>query len=249
MIKHLYDVFAQRWYRGGSIYFYSDPHFGDAEMNAIRGITDEEQINRINAVAHKNDTLIILGDVGDIECVKKLKAGYKVLVLGNHDKSASNYRRVIKKETKYNSEFDYDIYSDMRKLQLDGWVIKEISKDIDYNDLFDGVHENAVLFERVIEDNHLFDEVYEGALMISNKIILSHEPVGFLPEFLFNIHGHQHNLNYNSLYMNICAEHINYTPVSLKEIVNSGRLKDIQDIHRIAIDRQIAHKNLTGEIK
>jgi calcineurin-like phosphoesterase family protein len=237
----LYDVFAQRWYRGGSIYLYSDPHFGDAEMNAIRGITDEEQINRINAVVHKNDTLIILGDVGDIERVKKLKAGYKVLILGNHDRGASYYKRKIA-EIEHNSdtcpkcggEVNHDLLTAYNCGYEYAWC-PECGTVKPKDDVY--------------EDNHLFDEVYEGALIISNKIVLSHEPVGFLPEFLFNIHGHQHNLSYNSLYMNICAEHINYTPVSLKEIVTSGVLKNTPDIHRIAIDKQIARKNLTGEPK
>lgn len=56
---------------------------------------DDMQIKRINSFCGKKTCLIILGDVGNIECVKKLKAGYKVLLLGNHDKGATNYKRVI----------------------------------------------------------------------------------------------------------------------------------------------------------
>ena len=36
MIKHLYDSFAERYYHGGSIYLYSDPHFGDLDCYKIR---------------------------------------------------------------------------------------------------------------------------------------------------------------------------------------------------------------------
>ena len=56
MEKHLYDIFANKYYRGGTIYFYSDPHFGDEEMKYIRKnyIGDEEQIKRINMRHHKH---------------------------------------------------------------------------------------------------------------------------------------------------------------------------------------------------
>ncbi len=55
---------------------------------------DEELVKKINSKVGKNDTIIILGDIGDVEYVKKIK-GYKVLILGNHDKGASNYKRLV----------------------------------------------------------------------------------------------------------------------------------------------------------
>lgn len=54
---------------------------------------DDILVRRINRKVGKNGTLIILGDIGNIELVKKLK-GYKVLIMGNHDKGASNCKRV-----------------------------------------------------------------------------------------------------------------------------------------------------------
>jgi calcineurin-like phosphoesterase family protein len=64
------------------IYFYSDPHFNDANVKAMRKnyIGDEEQVRRIRSKVGKNDTLIILGDVGDKEFLKKIR-GYKALFL------------------------------------------------------------------------------------------------------------------------------------------------------------------------
>lgn len=177
MHKNLYECF-KHWYHGGQIYFISDPHFNDEETKRLRKnyIEDEEQIRRINSVVRKNDTLIILGDVGDKEWVKKLK-GYKVLVLGNHDKGASTYK---------------------------GY----------------------------------FDEVYEGVLTISDKIILSHEPVDF--KYAFNIHGHTHDNKQfqDNRHLNVCVEWIDYRPISLKEIVKSGKLKGIPNIHRECIDKK-----------
>ena len=86
MIKGLYENLALRWYRGGNIWLYSDPHFSDPEMVCLRKnyIGDAEQIKRINSKVGKNDTIIFLGDIGNLDCIKHIK-GYKVLIMGNHD--------------------------------------------------------------------------------------------------------------------------------------------------------------------
>ena len=93
MYKHLYDSFSH-WYRGGSIYFYSDPHFNDDEMKYLRKnyIGDDEQVKAINRKIGKKDTIVFLGDIGCIDFIRKIR-GYKVLIMGNHDSGASNYKR------------------------------------------------------------------------------------------------------------------------------------------------------------
>ena len=210
MISSLYPPF-QKWSQKGSVWLYSDPHFGDWESYTFRGLTsnktkeelDQFQINNINKVVHKCDTIIFLGDIGDPVPLKNIK-GYKVLITGNHDKGASVYK-------------DY------------------------------------------------FDEIYTGCLTISDKIILSHEPIKDCQTFFFNIHGHDHSgqdfieyvlkdydadmsldsmtknyLNSIKKYklnrLNVCAEWINYTPVNLKEIINVGILAPISTIHRDYLD-------------
>ena len=55
-------------------------------------ITPEEQVKIINSMVHKNDTLIHLGDVGNPEWISKLKAGHKVLIMGNHDQSIQKFK-------------------------------------------------------------------------------------------------------------------------------------------------------------
>ncbi|MBQ0014717.1 MAG: hypothetical protein KBS82_05270 [Oscillospiraceae bacterium] len=191
MIKHLYNSFAH-WYRGGTIYFYSDPHFSDDEMKYIRKnyIGDDEQVHAINKKVGKNDTIIFLGDIGNVEFIRKIR-GYKILIMGNHDSGSSNYIRTL-----------------------------------DENNM----------------DNHLFDEVYEGPLCVSEKIILSHEPIDI--PFMLNIHGHDHsNWTFqDNNHWNVCAENIGYTPISIKEIIKSGCLKNIDSIHRVTIDRAIDKK-------
>lgn len=181
MIKNLYDSFAKNWYRGGTVWFYSDPHFSDEEMAYLRKnyIGDAEQVKRINAKVTKNDTIIFLGDIGNPEFVKKIR-GYKVLIKGNHDKGN-------------------EVYSEY------------------------------------------FDEIYEGCLLISPKIILSHEPVYF--PYAFNIHGHDHSgWSNGDSHFNCCAERINYTPVCLADIVKSGCLKNILDVHRETINKASENK-------
>jgi calcineurin-like phosphoesterase family protein len=183
MERFLYDSFAQRWYRGGTVWFYSDPHFNDKEMLEKRHIGDEEQVKRINSKIGKCDTIIFLGDIGDPTFIQKIR-GYKVLVMGNHEKGACNYS--------------------------------------------------------------MFDEVYEGVLTISNKIILSHEPLDDIP-YLFNIHGHDHSGKKRANHLNVCAECIDYTPVSLPQLVKSGCFTGIQDIHRICIDAATKRKAKKGQ--
>lgn len=86
MIDCLYDCF-KHWVKNGSLYIYSDPHFGDEDCHKMdkNWIPPDEQVALINKVCHKNDTLLLLGDLGDPEYVKQIKAN-KVLVTGNHDK-------------------------------------------------------------------------------------------------------------------------------------------------------------------
>ena len=95
------------------------------------------------------------------------------------------------------------------------------------------------------ENEYLFDEVYTGALTISKNIILSHEPIANDYPYALNIYGHDHSRVYyveNGNGFNVCAENIDYTPISLKTIIESGALKDIPDIHRATIDRAIERK-------
>ena len=90
----VYKIF-DHWCRQ-TVWIYSDPHFGDKELaEGIPGRpSDEEHIKLINSCVGRKDTLIILGDVGDIECARKLK-GYKILICGNHDIGHTKYEEVF----------------------------------------------------------------------------------------------------------------------------------------------------------
>ena len=101
----IYPAF-QHWAEQ-TVWIYSDPHFSDEDLEC--GIknrpSDEEQIKNINSCAGRKDTLIILGDVGNIECVRRLRAARKILIMGNHDLGRTNYERKIEKKI-----FDQDEY-------------------------------------------------------------------------------------------------------------------------------------------
>ena len=103
------------------------------------------------------------------------------------------------------------------------------------------------LDNHVIFDNKLFDEVYSGPLMISDKIILSHEPIIPCPDYLVNLCGHVHAKGHKfevdkHLYYNFCAEAIDYKPVSLGELIKDGLLSKVNDIHRVTVDGAIIRK-------
>lgn len=289
MKNFLYDIFAN-WTSYQGVFVYSDPHFGDLESYQLRGIiptsreyysrykdgdecesyesfaqkevakADEAQLKRINSIAGKSSCLILLGDVGDINTCKRLRAAYKVLLLGNHDVGATNYKREtsVKKididpylngmtpndiAVKYSEEESDKIYEEARirackDLRSKNPEFKLMSDSITY------AFTPPYMYWDAVYDNGLFDEVYEGPLMISDKVILSHEPVD-VPDYLYDIHGHVHNARAkgDAHHLNCCAEAIDYTPINLLQLFKSGAFKHVDTIHRETIDRATERKS------
>ena len=92
-----------------------------------------------------------------------------------------------------------------------------------------------------------FNEVYEGCLFIGKKLLLSHEPV--IVDYALNIHGHDHSgkaypheeyPDYH--HINLAANIIDYTPVSLKDIIKNVGMSKIKSIHRKTIDKATEKK-------
>ena len=224
MIEQLYKCF-KHWSAAGTVWIYSDPHFNDSEMVSYGRLSDEEQLTRINSKVGKKDTLIILGDVGDVSFVRRIK-GRKILIMGNHDKGRSNYeRQVIQKK------FDKDKYSKEEALAAMKNDYPEYSLTICEG--YDCCHA-PFEFWMILADNKLFDEVYEGILAIGEKIILSHEPICF--PFAVNIHGHMHKGDTMDNCINCCSNVINYTPISLNKLVKDGAFSKVETIHRETIN-------------
>ena len=218
----LYKPF-EHWYHGGTIWLISDTHFDDQDCKIMSDNwpTPEEHIKLINKYVSKNDTLIHLGDVGNLEWISKLK-GYKILLLGNHDKGVSNYERKwyisVSKEDKFDRAFDS--YEESKEY-LDEMVS-------------DGINTRGL---RII-NNGLFDEVYEGPLFINENICLSHEPVGI--RFGINIHGHVHSITRYEYWANDCvninisSDTVEWLPVRLDQIIGGFA---VTTLHRQTIDR------------
>ena len=248
MLPGLYDIFQERWGQSQSCYIYSDPHFSDEDLEyGIKNRpSDEEQIRRINAKAGRKDTLIILGDIGNIECVRKLRAGRKVLICGNHDVGSSKYKREIKTLI-----FDQDKYSreEVRDLMLKEYPGYGISIEESW--------EFHAPFKRWVVkiDNRLFDEVYEGALIVGEKLILSHEPIAGL-SWAMNLHGHVHDkrAKTDTYHINCCSDVIGYEPINLTQKLKQGIAAQVASIHRQTINKATERKarrstNSTNTVK
>lgn len=223
MIK-LYKSF-ERWYRGGTIWVYSDPHFNDPDQKTIDHLwpDDNEQVKLINYNLSKNDTIIFLGDIGDASYIKKIK-GYKVLIMGNHDKGASNYLKKYRVEVPTKGTL-LESYS---RIDVEDVVAK-------YN-ILEQHDDEAEIF-----NNYLFDEVYEGPLMINDHVLLSHEPIDM--GFGINIHGHDHGdmtfFHSNCVNINVCSNIVDFKKQRLDYLLNGI---DYVDVHRLTIDKAVNRK-------
>lgn len=211
MIDSLYYPF-RKWSENAAVWLYSDPHFGDFESYTFRGlITDKTKEELDNFQVDRINKFVNKNDT--------------IIFLG-------------------------DIGDPTPLKKIKGHKV-----------LITGNHDRGAAFYK-----EYFDEIYTGCLTISDRIILSHEPIEGCPPFLFNIHGHDHNgtdfkeyafkdqrvvttdsmalvmlaaiKRYELNKFNVCAEWINYKPVALKDIINSGVLSNIPTIHRNYLDKK-----------
>ena len=233
----VYKIFLEKWDDLQTCWIISDTHFGDKDLS--QGIhnrpSDEELVKTINSKCGKNDLLIHLGDVGDVEYVKLLRAKQKILICGNHDAGRTNYER-----QKWIKIFDKDRYQHDEALleiqRLYPGCRYTISEGCQFHSPFE--------YWEVIADNMLFDEVYEGPLMIAEKLILSHEPVDV--PWAYNIHGHDHQGHKRKNHTNVCVDVTGYQPINMNQFMKSGALAHVETIHRDTIDKATERKRKRG---
>lgn len=222
MIAGLYKIF-DHWHKEGTLFIYSDPHFDDKDLKAaVPGRPDAEtQLKSINSCVGKKDTIVFLGDIGNIEYVKRIK-GRKILIMGNHDAGRTNYERQIVTQV-----FSKDLYTKEQALD----AMKSTYPNCRYT-----IGEGYFEFWKITADNLLFDEVFEGPVMIGEKLILSHEPVNI--PWAFNIHGHVHEARHknDTHHLNVCSDVIGYMPVNMNQLMKSGILSKVETIHRTTIN-------------
>ena len=225
----VYDTFLERWKDYQTAWIISDTHFNDSELAA--GMPDrlmgEHLVKLINSCVGRKDILIHLGDVGDLEYARQLR-GYKVLIMGNHDAGATNYKR---------------------KQHFCGYMKCHYTKEqaladmrAQYPDCTFQINDGDTVWG-IVADNNLFDEVYEGPVMLGEKLLLSHEPINV--SWAYNIHGHNHaGKHLHKDAMNVCidADGMGYKPINLNQFLKSGPTAKIQTIHRDTIDRAIDNK-------
>ena len=233
-IAGLYKIF-DHWHAQGTMWIYSDPHFNDPDLKkGIERPSADELVQKINSKVGRKDTIVILGDICDIEYVKKIR-GYKVLIMGNHDSGRTNYERQWWKEW-----FDKDKFQKDEALLEMQKMYPGCRYTIDEEYSFHSPFESWV----ITADNMLFDEVYEGPVMIAEKLILSHEPVDV--PWAFNIHGHDHAGKKRKNHLNVCSDVIGHVPVNMNQFMKSGALAHIDTIHRDTIDKAIERKRKRG---
>lgn len=186
MLTTLYPMF-QKWSQTGSVYLISDTHFDDENVHqkCPEWPSPEVIIERIKKKVKKTDTLIHLGDVGNLTYFEQAwapnKRPHMVLIMGNHDEAASRFE-------------------------------------------------------------HVFDEIYTGPLFIAEKLLLSHEPIPNI-NFCLNIHGHVHESSKTDKYhLNLASNVCDWQLINLKDIILSGRLRHIESIHRMTIQKATIRK-------
>ena len=236
-IQGLYKIF-DHWHEEGTLFIFSDPHFGDSdlEMGIHNRPSAAEIAQRINAKCGRKDTLICLGDVGDVEYVKLLRAKRKILICGNHDAGRTNYERKIKRLYFDKTHYDREEALQEAKVKCPGCR---------YN-IYEKFQFISPFESWVIEcDNMLFDEVYEGPLMIAEKLILSHEPVDV--PWAYNIHGHDHQGHKRKNHTNVCVDVTGYQPINMNQWMKSGAMAHVETIHRDTIDKATVRKQKRGE--
>ena len=232
-IAGLYKIF-DHWHAEGTLFIFSDPHFGDSdlEMGIYNRPSAAEIVQCINAKCGRKDTLICLGDVGDVEYVKLLRAKRKILICGNHDAGRTNYERQVITQL-----FSKVLYTKEQALEC----MKTMYPNCRYN-----IEERKQLdsFFEISADNMLFDEVYEGPLMIAEKLILSHEPVDV--PWAYNLHVHDHKGHKRKNHTNVCVDVTGYQPINMNQWMKSGAMAHVETIHRDTNDKATVKKQKRG---
>ena len=231
-IPGLYKIF-DHWHQEGAVWVVSDTHFGDKELAAgtLNRPDDETLLRLINAKCGKKDCLLHLGDVGDISYVSRMRARHKVLICGNHDRGVTNYMR----------DSGHHCFDKVEYPEAKDAIKAAQQKYPGYELGVSDIGRSWVVFY----DNHLFDEVFEGPVMISEKLILSHEPIDV--PWAFNIHGHRHTKQPNDdHHLNVCLDVTNYQPINLNQLMKSGLTSKVETIHRDTIDRATERRRRRG---
>lgn len=90
--------------------------------------------------------------------------------------------------------------------------------------LIKGNHDFRFRYKKLLETRRI--KIYQKMefSLLNHNFILTHKPMKNIPNETFNIHGHHHRkllpskLEQNK-YFNVAVDHIDYKPISIKEII------------------------------
>ena len=134
-----------------------------------------------------------------------------------HESFVTKWNERVRSEDEVFLLGDIGAYDILR--ELNGQITVIVGNHDDYDDLVRFVHKNKLDNKVYVSKHPIFIE----------PVILSHEPITFLPPELpyLNIHGHLHGMRYGKdggwndgqRYFNVAAENIGYAPISEQEIM------------------------------
>ena len=158
-------------------WFFSDPHFGDENIfNTTQrhlrfdsvNYHDEAIVDLWNSTVKSDDTVYLLGDLGDIQSkpnyvkdnLLKLN-GHIILILGNHDKESFNSTDELKT---YLDDCNITEYYDKPILIDDFWLLSHepvfVNQFSPFANIFGHVH-----------DNHIYRTVSDHAFCVCEERI------------------------------------------------------------------------------
>ena len=169
---------------------------------------------------------------------------HKIFVISDTHFGHKNILTFDKSDGKKVREFDS--LDHMDKTMIENWnrVVKPVDKVYHLGDIvmnrrclpiLDRLNGKKVLIKgnhdifRLKDYTPYFYDIRAYKVFPKHRIILSHIPIHMdsFTRFRLNIHGHLHtNKIEDDLYLNVCVENINYTPVDMAEILEKYSVKE-----------------------
>ena len=175
---------------------------------------DEWLVDNWNSTVKPNDVVLHMGDFafkGIRELENKLN-GYKILILGNHDRKGSQV---------YNNVFDYVIRGLYVEAGIDNpHYLKAESNDELFSAVIKNINNKRVMFSHYPVDETEID--YDRSGRITKRIETC---INLYYEYgcELNVHGHTHSNKMQDRdtrkFINACVEHTGFKPKKLKELL------------------------------
>lgn len=116
--------------------------------------------------------------------------------------------------------------------------------------LIKGNHDYKFRYKKLLETRRI--KIYNKMefSVLGHSFLLTHKPIKNIPNETFNIHGHHHRKLLptkleQSKYFNVAVDHIDYKPISIKEIIED-KLGEM-NIDLMEIVEQIKYSNINRQ--